>query len=156
MLERERANFLRQIDGVTAHQRAESAAAAAELRDARGTVTGATGTLLRIHFLAGPPDFSTALGLVRAALTLGQLPIDAALDDVGPRLKPEYCVRQLDRSGFLAFEGGDLHFHITRPPSQEQPPQARAPRPAFVGLSAQISFPPLFPPWLQAWSRRFR
>src|SRR6187397_1733645 len=152
MLEREGANFLRQIDGVAANQRTESAAAATELRDARGAVAGATGALLRIHFLAGSPDFSTTLGLVRAALTLGELPVDAALDDIGPRLKAEDRIRQLDRSGFLPFEGGDLHFHITRPPSQEQPPRAQEPRPASVPPSARISFPP----WLRTSPRRFR
>src|SRR5690242_18868607 len=154
MLERERAHFLRQLDGVAANQRTECAAAAAELRDARGTVASATSALLRIHFLSGPPDFSTALGLVRAALTLGELPVDAALDDIGPWLKAEDCLRQRDRPGFLPFEGGDLHFHVTRPPSQEQPAQARL-RP-----SARISLPPLFQPlfqpWLQTSSRRFR
>src|SRR5262249_6098944 len=127
------------------------AAAAAELRDARGAVAGATGAFLRIHFLAGSPDFRAALGLVRAALALGELPVDAALDDVGPRLKAEDRIRQLDGSGFLAFEGGDLHFHITRPPSQEPPPQAREPRPASVRPSARI-----FPLSLRTSCRRLR
>src|SRR5262245_6484288 len=140
MLEREGADFLRQVDGVAANQRTESAAAAAELRDARGPVTGAASALLRVHLLAGPPDFSAAFGLVGAALTLGELPVDAALNNIGPRLKTEDRIRQFDRAGFLAFEGGDLHFHITRPPSLEQPIQARL-RPAFARPSVRTSFP---------------
>src|SRR5512139_805926 len=130
---------------MAAHDGAERAATAAELRNARGAVTGAAGSLLRIHLLAGPPDFGTSLGLMGAALTLCELPVDAALDDVGPRLKAEDRVRQLDRTGFLAFEGGDFHFHITRPPSRrERLPQARASRPAFARFSSP------------AWLRQFR
>ena len=81
-------------------------------------MTGAAGALLRVHLLAGAPDLGAVLGLVGAALALGELPVDAALDDVGARLEAEDRIRQRDRAGFLAVEGGDLQFHVTRPPSR--------------------------------------
>jgi hypothetical protein len=89
MLERERANFLRQVNRMATHQRSKSTTTAPELRHARGAMACATGPLLRVHLLAGPPDFAAVFGLVGAALTFRQLPIHAALDDVGPRLESE-------------------------------------------------------------------
>src|ERR1019366_6682491 len=105
---------------MAAHHRAEGASAAAELRHARRAVTGAAGALLRIHLLAGAPDFRAVLGLMRAALALGELPVDATLQDVAARLKAKDRIRQIDGSGFLAFEGGDLQFHVTRPPLRRE------------------------------------
>src|ERR1039457_7385080 len=103
---------------MTAHHRAEGASAAAELRHACRAVTSAAGAFLRIHLLAGAPDFRAVLGLVRAALALGELPVDAALQDIAARLEAKDLIRQIDGAGFLAFEGGDLQFHVTRPPSR--------------------------------------
>src|SRR6185312_16966931 len=74
MLESECAYLLRQVGGVRAHHRAEGPAAAAELRHAGRTVASATRTLLLVHLLAGAPDLGAALGLVRAGLTLVELP----------------------------------------------------------------------------------
>ena len=116
-LQRERAHLLRQADGVAAHDGTEGPAAAAELRHARRAVTGAAGALLGIHLLAGAADFAAVLGLVGAALALGELPVDAALEDVGARLEPEDRVRQAHRAGLLAVERGDLQFHVMRPPA---------------------------------------
>src|SRR6185312_13201499 len=116
VLERERTHLLRQIVRMAAHHRTEGASAAAELRHASGAVTGAARALLPVHLLAGAPNLGAALGLVRAGLALRQLPVDAALDDVGARLETEDLVRQAHRAGFLALKGGDFHIHLTRPP----------------------------------------
>src|SRR5581483_12432005 len=153
VLERERTNLFRQINGVTAHDRTKGPAAAAELWNARRAVTGTAGAFLRVHFLTGSPDFAAALRLVRTALTLGELPIDAALDDVGPRLEAEDRIRQLDRTGFLPFEGGDLHFHVTHPPSRrERLPRLQVRRPVFPRHSGQTWRPACS----RASARRFR
>src|SRR6185312_3242436 len=95
----------------------ERPAAAAELRGALRAVTGAAGALLRMHLLAGAVDLAAQLGLVRATLTTGELPIDATLNDVRPRFETEDVVRHLDRAGFLAFKRGDLQFHVTHLPA---------------------------------------
>ncbi len=89
MLERERTHLLRQVDGMAAHDRTEGATTAAELRHAGGTVTSTTGALLLVHLLAGAPDLGAALGLVRAGLTLGELPVNAALNQILARLEAE-------------------------------------------------------------------
>src|ERR1700750_572922 len=120
---------------MAAHDRAEGASAAAELRHARRAVTSTAGALLRVHLLARTPDLAAILGLVRAALTLGELPVDAALNDVDARLEAENRIRQAGRTSLSAFERGDLQFHITHPPSQ----------PAWRGLSLPGPLPPL--PW---------
>src|SRR6185436_16532025 len=61
VLERERTDLLRQADLMAAHHRAERTAAAPELGNARGAVTGAAGALLRVHLLAGAPDIGAVL-----------------------------------------------------------------------------------------------
>src|ERR1700756_5126541 len=121
MLERKRADLLRQVGGVRAHHRAEGTAAATELRHAGRTVAGAAGALLLVHLLAGAPDLGAALGLVGAGLALVELPLHAALDDVLARLEAKNPVGQLDRPGRLALEGGDFQFHLTRPPAGPAP-----------------------------------
>src|SRR5262249_34691136 len=70
VLERERAYLLRQFGRMAAHNGTEGTTAAAELRYAGRAVTRAASALLRIHLLAGPPDFGAALRLVCAALAL--------------------------------------------------------------------------------------
>src|SRR5437763_17159280 len=104
--------------GVASNYRTECAAAAAELRHAGRAVTRTAGALLLVHLLAGTPDIGAALRLVGAGLTLGELPIDAALDQILARLQTENGVRQLDRAGVLAFKRGDIQFHLTRPPAR--------------------------------------
>src|SRR5215475_110904 len=104
-----------------ADHRTEGTAAAAELRHPGRAVTGTAGTLLLVHLLAGAPDLGAALGLVGAGLALVELPLHATCNDVLPRLETEDLVRQVDRTGGLAFEGGDFQFHLTRPPSQAPP-----------------------------------
>src|SRR3981189_3034273 len=116
MAQSERTNLLRQRERMRPHDRTEGTATAAELRHAGRTVTSTAGALLLVHLLAGAPDVRTALRLVGAGLTLGELPVDAALDDVLARLETENGVGKLDRAGFLALKGGDFQFHLTRPP----------------------------------------
>src|SRR6202171_3040105 len=130
MTKRQRANLLRQSERVRAHHGAESTAAAAELRHPGRAVTRTAGALLLVHLLAGAPDIRPALGLVGPGLTFGELPIDAALDDVLARLQAENLVRKLNRAGRLAFKRCDFQFHLTRPPARpalrlEQPARRR-------------------------------
>ena len=112
VLERERAHLLRQIDGVAAHDRTESTAAAAELRDARASRDGRRRCPSARTSSCRCARFRRAvLGLVRAALALGELPVDAALQDVAARLEAENLIRQISLAGFLAVEGDDFQFH---------------------------------------------
>ena len=118
VLERQRTDFLGQVGGMRTHHRAERTTAAAELRHAGRAVTGATGALLLVHLLAGAPDLGAALRLVRAGLALVELPLHATGDDVRAGIETEDRIRELDRTGFLAFKGRDFQFHLTRPPSR--------------------------------------
>src|SRR5262249_31178698 len=111
MLERERAHLLGQIDGVAARGRAERAAAAAKEIDPGRAVTSRAGALLPVHLLASAMDLSAVLHVMSAALALGELPGDAALQDVGARLEAENLIRQRDVARRLALKGGDLQFH---------------------------------------------
>src|SRR6201987_1866747 len=115
MLERKRANLLRQVGGVRTHHRTEGTATAAELRHAGRAVTGTAGALLLVHLLAGAPDLGAALGLVGAGLALVELPLHAASDDVGARLEAEDRIRQRDRARVLALESRDFQFHGQAP-----------------------------------------
>src|SRR5262249_27037059 len=113
--EGERADLLRQIDRVAAHHRTERTAATAKQVDARRAVAGTASTLLAVHLLAGAPDVGAVLHGMGAGAALGQLPHDAALDQIGTRLKAEDGVVQRDRSGRLAVERGDLELHHAPP-----------------------------------------
>jgi hypothetical protein len=117
MLKRQRSHFLRQADGVTASMRAKRTAAATKQIDARRTVTRGASALLPVHFLTGAHDICAVLDLMRAALTLGQLPHDTAVNNVGARLETENGIGQRDGARFFAVERDDLEFHITRPSS---------------------------------------
>src|SRR5215203_2500850 len=130
MAQRQRANLLRQVEGVRANHRTEGTAAAAELRHPGRAVTRTAGALLLVHLLAGAPDIGAPLRLVGAGLTLGELPVDAALDDVLARLEAENGVGKLNRTGGFAFKRCDFQFHLTRPPARPALPlPARRPRP---------------------------
>ena len=80
--------FGRSIAWLRADRAERTAAAAEQLARARA-VTGAAGALLLVHLLAGAPDLGAVLDLVRAGAALGELPDDAALDEVGARLEAE-------------------------------------------------------------------
>src|SRR5581483_4378501 len=115
VLERERADLLRQVMGMAAHDRAEGLAAAAELRRRLGAVAGAAGALLLVPLGRGQRDFAARLRLVRACLALRQLVADHALQDVGARLQPEDIVGQADRAALFAVEAGYLAVHHSAP-----------------------------------------
>src|SRR5207302_4218984 len=83
VLEGERAHLLRESVFVAARPRAEGAAAAAEQIGALRTVPGAAGTFLAVDFLAGAVDLGAVLDRMSAGSPLGELPDDAALNDVG-------------------------------------------------------------------------
>src|SRR5579862_4266706 len=116
MAKRERADLLRQVGCMRAHDRTERTATTAELRHAGRAVTGAAGALLLIHLLASAPDFGAALGLVRASLALVELPLHAALNNVLARLKTEDAFGELDRTGRFALECCDFQFHYAPSP----------------------------------------
>src|SRR2546423_6890982 len=163
MAKRQRTDLLRQREGVRAHHRAERTAAAAKLRHPGRAVTRATSALLLVHLLAGAPDIRAALGLVGAGLALGELPVDAALDDVLARLQTENLVRKLNRTGLFAFKRCDFQFHLTRPPARPAPqqPARRRPRPdgtcrASARLSATPSSRHRAPRSIHPWSRERR
>src|SRR5262249_27998243 len=138
VLERERAHLLRQTDRVAARGRAERAAATAEQIDPRRAVAGRTGALLPVHLLAGTVDLGAVPAVMGTALALGELPVDATVQDVRARLETENRIRQLDRAGRLAVERHDLQFHVTHPPSRQavrrhRRRHPRPPRPAAGG-----------------------
>src|SRR5580693_5077326 len=83
----------------------------------RNRLTRGAGALLPVHFLTGAHDICAILDLMRAALTLGQLPHDTAVNNVGARLETENGIGQRDGARFFAVERDDLEFHITRPSS---------------------------------------
>src|SRR5262249_25081772 len=97
-----------QSDLVTARGRAEGAAATTKDVDPGRSVPRAAGAFLTVHFLAGAIDVGAVLDRMGAGAALGELPDDAALDDVGARLEAEDRVRPRDRAGRLPIEGGDF------------------------------------------------
>src|ERR1700733_4152610 len=117
MPQRQRADLLRQADGVAAVVRTERAAAAAEQIDARRAVTGGAGALLAVHFLAGAVDIRPVLDRMGAAAALGELPHHTAMNEIGARLEAENGVGHSDRTGLLAVKRGDLELHVTHPSS---------------------------------------
>ena len=126
VLESERAHLLRQIDRMATGGWSERAAAAAEEIDPAGAVTCRAGALLPVHFLAGTVDFATVLDVVRAALTLGELPAHTTMQDVCSRLEAKDRVGHFDRTRRLAVERHDLEFHVTHFRSRRPWPLQRA------------------------------
>jgi hypothetical protein len=81
-------------------------------------VAGAAGALLPVHFLAGERDLVPHLDLVVARAALGELPGDAALQDVGADLvDAEDVVRQLDGAALLAVQLDHVDFHLSLAPA---------------------------------------
>src|SRR6185295_14925033 len=115
MAQRERPHLLRQLDRMVARMRTERTSAAAEQVGALRAVAGAARTLLRAGLLAGAGDVRAVLDRVGAGTALGELPHDAALDQVLARLKAKDVLVERDRTRFLAFEGGDLEVHHAPP-----------------------------------------
>src|SRR5262249_39050806 len=117
------------------------AAGAGEQVGAHRAVTGAAGTLLGVHLLAGAPDVGAVLHRVRACAPLGELPLDAALQDVDARLEAEDGIREVDRARLGAVEGRDLQFHLTPPLSPLPPRPATAPRRRAGGTCRASALP---------------
>src|SRR5262249_26981014 len=116
VLKGERAHLLGQSDFMAARGGAERTAAAAENIDPRRAMPRPAGALLAVHFLAGTMDFGAVLDRMSAGAALGELPNNAALNEIGARLQPEDRVRYGDRTGRLPVEGGDFQFHVTHLP----------------------------------------
>src|SRR3954447_2401424 len=159
MAKRQCANLLGQIGRMRPHDRTERTTAAAELRHTRRAVASAARALLLVHLLAGAPDVRPALGLVSPGLTLGKLPLHAALDDVLARLQTEDLVGKLNRTGRLALKRCDFQFHLTRPPARPELtlPAHRRHRPdgtcrASARLSAMPSSRHRAPRSIRPWS----
>src|SRR5262249_6211262 len=101
------------------------------------------------------------LHLVGAGATPGELPHDAALDEILARLQPEDRVGQADRTFLLAIESRDLEFHGHAPcASDGAAPASAASTPAgmrnlpgcgasfgnaFLTASRTVIQPPLAP-----------
>src|SRR5262249_43063996 len=94
---------------------------AAEQIGALGAVARAARALLFVHLLAGSPDLGAPLHLVGAGAALGELPDDAALDEILARLQPEDRIRQIDRTLRLAVQSRDLEFHGHAPRAGDAP-----------------------------------
>src|SRR5690242_6925255 len=80
-------------------------------------LTWSSMSLPLLRFLAGTRDLRPVLHFVRPALSFGQLPNDAAVNDVGAWLKTKNSVRHGNRACFFAVEGTDLELHVTPPSS---------------------------------------
>src|ERR1700678_3026164 len=144
---------------MAAHHRAERAAAAAEQVGALGAVAGAASALLLVHLLTGAPELGAPLDLGGAGATFGELPYDAALDEILARLQPENRVGQVDRALGLAVEGRDLEFHGHAPWTGAASAPDGVPSPAtrnlpgcgaslgstFLTASRTVIHPPLAP-----------
>src|SRR5712671_3591054 len=121
VLEGKDAHLFGQVDRMAAHHRAKRTPAAAEQIGALGAMAGAAGALLLVHLLAGSPDLGAPLHLVGAGAALGELPDDAALDEVLARLQPEDRIRQVDRALLFAVKSRDLEFHAHAPCAGDGP-----------------------------------
>src|SRR5216683_1019371 len=84
-------------------------------------MAGAAAALLPVHLLAGTPNLGAPLHLVGAGAALGELPNDAALDEILTRLQPEDRVRQVDRALLFAVKSRDLEFHGHAPCAGDAP-----------------------------------
>ena len=159
VLQRERPHLLRQIEGMTAHDRTERLAAAAELRRRLVAVARAAGALLAVHLLRRRLDLAARLRLVRARLALGELPAHHAVQDVGARLEAEDGVGQRHRPRRFAGKRRDFEFHHASPPVSaasgrglraarargSQPASARHPAASRFTASRTSSQPPFAP-----------
>src|SRR6516162_11263237 len=75
-------------------------------------MTRRAGALLPVHLLAGAVDFAPVLDVMGAALTLGELPAHATVQDIGARLQTEDGVRQVHPARRRAVEGRDFELHF--------------------------------------------
>src|SRR6185503_13254335 len=101
--ERQCPDPLGQVDRMAANHRPEGLSAADENTGPARAVPGIAGSLLLVNLLLGTVDLRPALALVGACLPLGQLPLDHAVQNIGPRLQSENMVGQIDRTSLLGF-----------------------------------------------------
>ena len=104
MLQGERTYLFGETGGVTARGRSERSAAAAEQIDLSRTVPRRAGALLAIHFFAGTLDFAPILNIMRATLALGELPSDAAMQDIRAGFETKDRIRQFNGAGSLSVQ----------------------------------------------------
>ena len=105
-------HLLRQQGFVAARTRAEGLAAADEDAGATGTVAGAAAALLVAELLTGAIDFAAGLCLMRAGLTLVQLPLDNAMKNIGARLETENLRIKIERAGVAGFDRANIGFNL--------------------------------------------
>jgi hypothetical protein len=74
-------------------------------------VTRAAGALLSRKLLAGPGNIRTVLDRVGAGTALGELPHDAAVDQIRTRLQAEDFLVQRDVAGLGAVKREHLEIH---------------------------------------------
>src|SRR5438067_1591209 len=98
-------------------------------------MAGRTGAFLAVHFLAGTVDLAAVLDVVGAALTFGELPSHAAVQEIRTRLKTKDGCRQVNRAGGLPVERHDFQFHVIRLPCR------RVVRLSLLRLCFPIRFP---------------
>src|SRR5437588_4004271 len=104
-------HLLRQAGFMAARAWAESLAATDEDAGAARAVAGVARTFLIAELLAGAVHFAARLGLVRTGLTLVELPVDDAMEDVGTRIKAEDVIGEIDAAGRFGFDGLNVGFH---------------------------------------------
>src|SRR5262249_28387708 len=141
MLERERPYLLGQAMLMATHHRTERAAAAAKQVGAHRAVTSTACALLGVHLLAGAIDVGAVLHRVRTGALLGELPPDAALEEVGARLEAEDRIREVDGARLGVVESRDLQFHLTHPLWLLSLRPAQPPRRPAGGTSRAAALP---------------
>src|SRR4029077_2242322 len=104
-------HLLGKLDRVAARLGPKGLTTAAPLRHRLVAVTGLAGALLLVHFLASDVHFRTVLGVVGSGHALQELIAHHAVDEIGPRLKAEDRIRELDGAGLGGLERGDVSFH---------------------------------------------
>eukprot|EP00300_Choanocystis_sp_HF-7_P002196 c11706_g1_i1.p3 GENE.c11706_g1_i1~~c11706_g1_i1.p3 ORF type:complete len:128 (+),score=10.49 c11706_g1_i1:22-405(+) len=115
MAQAKRTDLLRQRMLMRARRRTEGTATTTEQVGPGRRVTGRTAALLLVELLARAMDFRAVLDVMRTGATLGELPADDPMQDVGARLETEDLVRHIDRTGIGAVEGFDHEFHLNPP-----------------------------------------
>src|SRR5712671_413811 len=111
MAQARRTNFFRQIEFMAPHHRSHGLAAADKKRRRARAVAGRTRAFLTIDLLGRAVHFAAGLGLMRSRTPLGELPDDNALDQIGPRLKTEDVIFQIDFARIGGIERQHLGFH---------------------------------------------
>src|SRR5690606_13671680 len=107
----ERTDFLREVKSMAANNRAKGLAATAELRRLTIAMTSAAGALLLHKLLTRESNLGATFGLVCTGLTLGELPCDHAVQNVGARLKSEHFVCEINGTSRLRIKRLNVDLH---------------------------------------------